>query len=69
MSPEEVELLKPLIDTQPAYNIIHIIAVGKDAYPAEVVAMARYKLQQSAKTLRETAKYIEAKLKEFPADK
>ena len=59
----QVSLIAPLVDCQPAYNLISVITTP-DAYPPTTVAFVRAKLRESAIEMRRTSEWIERKLAE-----
>ena len=63
MSPELLALLKPLVDTQPVYNLMPAV-VNPEMVTPEARAFARSKLEEAVKTLRATATWIEKRLRE-----
>ncbi len=67
MAPEVMVLVKPLVDVQPVYNVMPLATNGPEAYGPEVRALVRTKLKEAAKSLRETARYIDKQLAESDA--
>jgi hypothetical protein len=63
MSPEEMSLVRPLVDVQPIYNLT-VVLTSPGRVPPETQAFVRMKLREAARTMRETAQYIETKLRE-----
>lgn len=56
-----VDLMKPLVDTQPAYDAVATLGCE---LPKEAEAFLRLRMRESAKHLRETADYLNRKLSE-----
>ena len=67
MTNEEQEVVRLLVDVRPVYNVMPIATAQVDAdsfYTRAERAYVLAKLRKTAKALRETAKYIDRKLKE-----
>lgn len=68
MTPEEFELVKPLVDVQPVYNLMLVVTAPEGSYDPELKAFACLKLRKAEKQLRTAAKYIRDRLGKNDAD-
>jgi len=57
---EHFDLIAPVVDVQPAYNIL--VTAKSSGYPDEVKQFAIWKLRQTIHSLRETADFIEKEI-------
>lgn len=57
-------LLAPIVDVQPAFNLIHVALAGEDsAFSPEARAFARSKIQEAVKIMKDSANFLDKRLK------
>jgi len=60
------ELMAPVVDVQPAWNLVLIATGDPERFPPEVRAFARYKVEEAITTMREAADEVERRLRNEP---
>jgi hypothetical protein len=58
------DLAEPVIDVQPAFNLLAVATDTEDRFPPEVKAFARYKVQEAIRQMSGTIKTLKAGLGE-----
>lgn len=60
---DHLDLIAPIVDVQPAYNLLAVAKASDDSfYSEECKAFARFKLRETIRQLRETAKFLDKEL-------
>ncbi len=63
MSPTMLKVIAPVVDTQPAWDLV--VLSSDERFSDEERAFARFKALQAAKSMAEAAKGIRERLKEL----